>query len=134
MTKEILKRLFYSFIISFATSMIYLFLKRNESSEESFKFNIILMVLINVINFVLSLTALLNLKETIKSNYWQSFFSFFSLPILFLLTIYIKVLSIDTPYDKRIDDFIFILHPSIIFCLSLFINFRIFRQTLEQKV
>lgn len=131
MTKEILKRLFFSFLISFVTSIIYLFLKRNESSDESFRFNIVLIVSINIINLALSLTALLNLNKKVQSSYWKSFFSFFSLPILFLLIIYIKVLSLDLPYEKTIEDFIFILHPSVIFCLSLFANFRSFRRTLK---
>lgn len=133
MAKRIFKYLFYSFFISFLSSLTYMLVRHQKYNETGFKQSLLLLIVLNIIIFILSLTALLNTKLNIRRNWLISLFSFITLPFGFLLTLLILIIDFDPP-QKRLEDYIFILHSSIIFCLALSFYFSKFRQTIDKEV
>ena len=133
MTKRIFKYLLYSFLFSFLSSVTYMLVRHQKYNEMGFRQSSLLLLVLNIVIFILSLTALLNIKLYIRRNRLTSLLSFITLPFGFLLTILIFIIDFDPP-QKRLDVYIFILHSSIIFCLALSFNFFKFRRTIDQEL
>ncbi len=134
MTKEILKRLFYTFLISFFISMFYAWTIYQSTTGFEARQGMFILVLvnfgINILNFILSMTALLNLNENIRGNIWTSMLSFFVLPFALLLLLIGLLVNSPAP-NIRVKDFFEIGLPSAVFCLTLTYHFYRFRQTLN---
>jgi hypothetical protein len=134
MTKEILKRLLFTFLISFAISMVYAWTNYQSTTGLEARQGMFILVLvnfgINILNFILSLTALLNLNENIRGNIWTSMLSFFVLPFGLLLLLIGLLVNSPAP-NVRVKDFFVIGIPSTVFCLTLIYHFYRFRQTLN---
>lgn len=134
MKKEIIKRLTYTFIISLVISMIYSLKKYeatigNEARQGMFLLVIIAFIL-SVINFILSLTALLNVYPTIRQNFWKSLMTFILLPsilFIFMLTLFLSEHS----DNETIMDFLSLGHTSILFIVLLSFHFFRFHKTIK---
>ncbi len=107
--------------------------RHQKYNETGFRQSALLLLALNIVIFILSLTALLNIKLNIRLNSLTSLLSFITLPFGFLLTLLILIIDFDPP-QKRLEDYIFILHSSIIFCLALSFNFIKFRRTIDQEL
>ncbi len=126
MAKEILSKLFYSFIYTLIISLFASFILHIiREGFEVFQ-TVVLITLTNIclciINFISSLTALLNLKSNIRDNKTLSLLSFFGFPILILFSIISFLI-----YKNMIAEFpqiLMILIPSTSYILSLFYNFN----------
>lgn len=126
MAKKILSKLFYSFIYALIISLFAsLILHITREGFEVFQ-TVILITLINVflciINFISSLTALLNLKLEIRNNKVLSLLSYFGFPILILF--FIISFLIYKNMTAEFPQILIILIPSISYILSLFHNFN----------
>ena len=133
MTKRIFKYLVYSFLLSFLSSVTYMLVRHRNYNETGFRQSSLLLLVLNIVIFILSLTALLNIKLNIRRHWLTSSLSFIGLPFGFLLTLLVFIIDFDPP-QKRLNDYIFILHSSIIFCLALSFSFYKFRQTINQEL
>lgn len=131
MTKEILARLFYSFIFSLTISLVISW--TNYQTTEGFEGKqadfilVILTFLLCIINLMSSLTALFNLKTQIRENLILSALSFFGLPMIILIILLILFLVNRNPTETFLSLIMFSI-PSISYLLSLLYNFIKFRE------
>lgn len=131
MTKEILARLFYSFIFSLTISLVISW--TNYQTTEGFEAKqadfilVILTFLLCIINLISSLTALFNLKIKIRENLILSALSFFGLPMIILIILLVLFLVNRNPTETFLSLIMFSI-PSISYLLSLFYNFIKFRE------
>lgn len=135
MTKEIFKRIFFTFLITAAFSMTYAWASYPKTvglEEKQASFIVIILNLIFcTLSFILSLTALLNLNSSIRNNFWLSLISFIGLPCILLLILTIQYIT-NRNDNETIKDFFAAAHTSVIFCLILIFHFYKYRQTIRQ--
>ncbi|MFL5763145.1 MAG: hypothetical protein ACJ77K_04325 [Bacteroidia bacterium] len=118
MAKDILKRLLFTFLISFAVSMAFAWI--SYQATEGFEARqaqlilLILCIIINLLNVVLSLTALLNLNASVRESMLTSFLSFLGLPVLLLILIAKAFLGAEGHEDQH---FFPVGAPSVVFCI-----------------
>ncbi|MCH4829248.1 hypothetical protein [Flavobacterium columnare] len=134
MTEEILKKLFYSFIWSFAISIVFSWL--NYQATEGFEAKqadfilVVLTFFLCLLNFISSLTALLNLYKKIRESLVLSAISFFGIPLLILMDLLIQYLAHRNSSDTFLS-FILLSIPSISYIVALAFNFIKFRKDFE---
>ena len=132
MTKEILKRIFYPFLISTIVTLTYAFMTYPSTIGLEARQACFIIILMNLgfcfLNFILSLTSLLNLNHFIRQNSWLSMLSFFTFPIVLLVILLIQFID-NHNENETIKDFLVIAHTSVTFCLILIYQFYRFRQT-----
>lgn len=134
MTKEILARLFYSFIFSLTISLVISW--TNYQTTEGFEAKqadfilVILTFLLCMINLISSLTALFNLKIKIRENLILSALSFFGLPMIILIVLLVLFLVNRNPTETFLSLIMFSI-PSISYLLSLLYNFIKFREKIN---
>ena len=132
MTKEILKRIFYPFLISTLVTLTYAFMTYPSTIGLEARQACFIIILMNLgfcfLNFILSLTSLLNLNHFIRQNSWLSMLSFFTFPIVLLVILLIQFID-NHNENETIKDFLVIAHTSVTFCLILIYQFYRFRQT-----
>lgn len=135
MGKEILKRLFYTFIVSFAISFAFVWVNYEETNGLEARQAVFLSVLINlginILNLILSLTAFLNINKKIRENMVTSMLSFLLLPYGFFICLFILFVESQTE-RSTMGDFLFVSCPSILFCAVLAFQFSRFRQKLKE--
>ena len=135
MTANILKRLTYSFLISFSVGLLIGFIVSDRTSGNEAKQGAaiaqILTVLICLINFILSMTALLNLKKDVRGNYVSSTFSFVFLPTMVLLGLIFMIFK-DENSKVEFWDTSLIIGPTIVHVLALAFHSAKFRQELKE--
>ncbi len=126
MTKDILSKLFYSFICTliislFASWILHITIEGFEVFQ-----TVVYITLINVslciVNFTSSLTALLNLKLKIRENRILRLISIFGFPFLILIIIISFLVYKDIVME--FPQILMILIPSVTYILSLLYNFN----------
>jgi len=135
MTTNILKRLTYSFLISASAALFIGFIAadRTEGNEASMGVVMVqlLALLICLLNFILSLTALLNLRKDIRDNYISSAFSFMFLPSMVLSGLIFLIFK-DSNSRVEFWDTSTIVAPVVVHVLMLAFYFTKFRQNLNE--
>lgn len=135
MAKEILKRLIYSFLVTLAVSMPYLWwrydgARGNEERQATFILVVVSFILC-VLNFVLSLTALLNVYPGIRQNFWKSLLAFIGVPGLLFIGL-VMLFLVSRNETETIGDFLEIGHISIVFIAVLTFHFFRFRNQIHE--
>lgn len=131
MGKEILKRLFYSFLFSLGLSLIILIIVSGSSegseSNQALGIMIFYILFILICCFLSSLAAFFNLLVQIRSRLLLSLISFFALP----LTVHIFTILQNTEGDFSL---LLVLYcPSSLYLLALLYHFYIFRKNIKTK-
>ncbi len=135
MKKEIIKRLFYSFLIASAISMLFALINYLSTTGLEAKQGMFIIVLvtfgINILNFILSLTALLNVNKKVRENVVTSMLSF----LIFTLGLLIILISkyVEDIEHTTIQEFLLIGLPFIASCLALTYQFYRFRQQMKRQ-
>lgn len=133
MAANILKRLTYSFLISISVGLIVGFSVTEQTNGNEAKQGVfmaeILMALICLTNFILSMTALFNLKKDVRENYVSSTFSFVFLPTIVLFGLIFMILKDE---NSRVEfwDTSMIIGPAIVHVLALAFHSAKFRHAL----
>jgi cytochrome bd-type quinol oxidase subunit 2 len=136
MTANILKRLTYSFLISLSVGLLFglIVIDRTDGNEAKQGAAIaqILTVIICLTNFILSMTALLNLKKDVRENHVSSTFSFVFLPAMVLLGLIFMVFKDE---NSRVEfwDTSLIIGPTIVYVSALAFHSIKFRQELKEN-
>jgi cytochrome bd-type quinol oxidase subunit 2 len=136
MTANILKRLTYSFLISLSVGLLFglIVTDRTDGNEAKQGAAIaqILTVIICLTNFILSMTALLNLKKDVRENHVSSTFSFVFLPAMVLLGLIFMVFKDE---NSRVEfwDTSLIIGPTIVYVSALAFHSIKFRQELKEN-
>lgn len=134
MKTNILKKIFLAFVISLICSVVLSYSNYESTPGNDFRQMNFVLVILNVIlcciNFILALPALLNVYDKIVNNWKLSFFSFFSLPVLFFAILF------GTLFDGgwsagNVMDFLILFMPSISFGIALSVQFYNFRQEIK---
>jgi hypothetical protein len=137
MKYQILKIIFFAFIISLAISFLFSWTNYISTSGNEAKQGMFIFVLLNVflclINFVLALPGLLNMNEKIRKNIIFSSITFFSLPLAFYIFLSILYFQNQNSTENLID-FLNMSIPSITFCITLVVKFYDFRKKPENQV
>ncbi|HET6224810.1 MAG TPA: hypothetical protein VFF27_00930 [Bacteroidia bacterium] len=135
MGKEILKRLFFTFIISFAISFAFVWVNYEETTGLEARQAVFLSVLINfainILNLILSLTAFLNINKKIRENIVTSMLSFLLLPYGLFVSLFI-LFVVSKSENSTIEDFLSVSSPSILFCAVLSFQFYRFRKEVKR--
>lgn len=137
MSTNIIKRLLYSFMVSIILSITILIVIQNYTdSDEAKSVNTALWmvaILLCGINFILSFTALFNLRKDIRENIYNSAFTFMGLPIFTFLLIILYIYKKQGGGSKNIQSCILILGPSIVYLFALIYHFAKFQKGLKHK-
>jgi hypothetical protein len=131
---EIRKRLFYSFLFSTFISLgiscgIYQSTEGFETKQVTFLL-VIGCFFLCIINFILSLTAYLNLNNSIRKNIFLSAAAFGGLPLALLLLL-TYTYSTNKSENDTLESFIMLAGPSIFYILALAYNFFKFREAIK---
>lgn len=129
MGKEILSRLFYSFLFSLGLSLsITILASKSSGGSESSQ---VLIIMIFYILFILlccflsSMTAFFNLLVQVKNKLFLSIISFFCFPLV--IHIYTILQNIKGPFSTLL----IFYSPSSLYLLALIYNFYIFKKKLK---
>ncbi|MGZ4055469.1 MAG: hypothetical protein ACXVPU_05575 [Bacteroidia bacterium] len=134
MTRQILKRLFYSFLVATTVSLTISWTNYQSTNgleaRQGMFLVLILTFILCIANFILSLPAFLNAKPDVRNNIFISALTFGGLPLLLLILIGILNMTnksnSNTPFS-----FLTFGGPSIFYLCALAYNFYKFQQTIE---
>lgn len=134
MTKEILKRIFYPFLVSALVTLTYAFMTYPSTIGLEARQACFIIIILNLgfcfLNFILSMTSLLNLNHYIRQNLWLSMLSFFTLPIVLLIIVLIQFID-NHNENETLKNFLVIAHTSVTFLLVLIYQFYRFRHIIK---
>jgi hypothetical protein len=128
--KRLLYCLFASLIVAFLLSGLNS--KRNEGNEarQGATLQVMFVVLICLVQFVLSLTAILNYIDAVRKNFFASAITFLFLPAVMVVAMMRMFFEADGPQNNS-RMFLATIGPSIFYLLMLLYQFVLFRRTIN---